>query len=247
VWLVDLRASDDDYELARTLLSDAEHARSRALRSEAARRRFVLARAALRVRLGHALEIPPEQVVLRLGEHGKPEIAPPPRDAESGPARVRQGLPRFNLSHGDGVALLAIHPRDDVGVDVERIASGQRPWGRLLQRICHPPEAREAMVEARAIGPRAFYERWVGKEAVLKALGHGLRVSPAEVSLRRDAGGALRVWELRGRARLNGRCRLAAVRTPSGFVGAVALVERSPLTSPRDRDRRAPPVSRTEP
>jgi 4'-phosphopantetheinyl transferase len=142
---------------------------------------------------------------------------------------VSQGLPRFNLAHRDGAALLAIsHRRYETGVDLERIApESKRSWSKLLQRICHPCEAREAMAEARAIGSRAFYERWVGKEAVLKAFGVGLRVSPAEVPLRRDSDGVLRVGEPPGRALgQHGRCcRLEWVRAPVGFVGAVALLE----------------------
>lgn len=246
VWLVDLRASDERYARALALLSDAERTRARALRSEQAARRFVLARAALRIRLGHALAIAPELVTLRYGEHGKPEIAPPPR-ATVRAARVSQGPSRFNLAHCDGAALLAVsHRRNEIGIDIERIApESERSWRKLLERTCHPCEANDAMAEARTIGARAFYERWVGKEAVLKALGVGLRVSPAEVGLRRDEGGVLRVWELPGRrvptsglpaaAAADGcatsgvdgdlaGCRLAAVRTPPGYVGAVALL-----------------------
>jgi|HubBroStandDraft_2_1064218.scaffolds.fasta_scaffold33963_2 phosphopantetheinyl transferase len=374
VWLVDLRASESRYESALALLSDAERARARAIRRETARRRFVLARAALRVRLAYALGIAPARVALRIGEHGKPELAPAPREerlslrehgipglfalptegwpplrehgkldlvsapregwprlrehgtpepvpphrdggprlrehgtpesvpphregwprlrehgtpeiahtlpgAEVGAAHVSQGPPRFNLAHRDGAALLAInHRRYDVGVDLERIASGSRPWERLLARICHPAEAREALAEARTIGSRAFYERWVGKEAVLKALGLGLRVSPAEVPLRRDGAGVLQVVEPPGRrspasgmpgavaagcraagvdgdlASVNGDlagwgwaparalagCRLATVRTPAGFVGAVALLApREPSARPITRSPRA--------
>lgn len=260
MWLLDLGASDGEYELACRLLTDGERARAHAVRSESARRRFVLARAAVRLRLGDALGIAPEQVVLRVGEHGKPELAAErvalcggdhcklgiaqlPLDAEVDSARVTHRPLRFNLAHGDGVALLAIHPRQDVGIDVERIAPlGKRPWRRLLERICHPSELGEAMAEARELGPRAFYERWVGKEAVLKALGLGLRISPAAVPLRRDADGALRVWEPPARrgcasgddvdvAAGEGSglvaCRLMAAPTPPGFVGAVALVERA--------------------
>jgi phosphopantetheinyl transferase len=235
VWLVDLCASDESYARARALLSDAERVRARAITGERAARRFVLARAALRVQLGRALAIAPERVTLRYGKHGKPELASPPPGAEVGGARVSQGLPRFNLAHRDGVALLTIHPRYDIGIDVERIApESERSRSKLLERICHPPEAREANAEARAIGSRAFYERWVGKEAVLKALGCGLSVSPTEVPLRRDRNGVLQVGELPGRrgATADPRgaddgpaaCRLAPVRTPAGYVGALALL-----------------------
>jgi 4'-phosphopantetheinyl transferase len=272
VWLVDLTASDDgEYARAYELLSQGERACATSMRSEVARRRFVLTRGAVRVRLGSVLGVAPERVALRIGEHGKPELAPEqvasldgercaPGQVASldgeclkpslanlllsagiGSARVTRNPPRFNLAHGDGVALLAVHPRQDVGVDVERIApAGERPWRRLLERICHPSEVAEATAEARRLGPRAFYERWVGKEAVLKALGPGLRISPAAVSLRRDRAGALRVRELPspwgfgadGAALGGGEgagpvgCTLLAARTPQGFVGAVALVDR---------------------
>jgi 4'-phosphopantetheinyl transferase len=226
VWLVDLRASDERHTRALALLSHDERARARAIRGEQAARRFVLARGALRVRLGHALAIAPEHVTLRLGKHGKPELTPQPPGAEVGVARVSQGLPRFNLAHREGVALLTIHSRHHIGIDVERIApKSERSWSKLLERICHPSEAREASAEARAIGSRAFYERWVGKEAVLKALGLGLSVSPAEVPLRRDGDGVLRVGELPGRrGAAAGLLRLATVRTPAGYVGALALL-----------------------
>jgi 4'-phosphopantetheinyl transferase len=246
IWLVDLTASDDDYARAYKLLSGEEHARATSIRSVLARRRFVLARAAVRVRLSDLLCVAPKQVTLCIGDHGKPEFA------RQWVARVTRNPPRFNLAHGDGVALLAVHPRHDVGVDIERIApAGERPWRRLLERICHPSELAEATAEARW-GPHAFYERWVGKEAVLKALGPGLRISPAAVSLRRDGAGALWVRELPSRRALAtgvggvetgmgeggvemgiggggaapAACRLVAVRTPPGFVGAVALVDR---------------------
>jgi 4'-phosphopantetheinyl transferase len=245
VWLVDLTSDDGDdedaYARACELLSEEERARAASMRRESARRRFVLARAAVRVRLGDVLGVASERVALRVGEHGKPELAHLPSSVGVGSARVTRNPPRFNLAHGDGVALLAVHPRQDVGVDVERIApAGERPWRRLLERICHPSEVGEARAEARELGPRAFYERWVGKEAVLKALSAGLRISPAAVSLQRDRDGALRVRELPSQwgfgadgAALGGGegagsvgCTLLAARTPPGFVGAVALVDR---------------------
>lgn len=235
VWLLDLLADDREYRQALRLLSDAERERAGALRSEVMRRRFVVARAAVRVRLGETLGVAPARVELRIGEHGKPEVVPPSEGLGADPrqaagvgmrrAHVGRGLPRFNLSHSEEVALLAIRLPGEVGVDIERIApeEGGRPYRRLMERICRPVELEEAKVEAsRGNGRQAFYERWVGKEAVLKTLGCGLSVSPADVSLRRDAGGTLQVEELRGWPGAAGKCKLVAVETPPGFVGAVA-------------------------
>jgi 4'-phosphopantetheinyl transferase len=121
----------------------------RFVRPEAARR-WLAARAALRVALGERLGVAPEAVAFARGEHGKPEIA--------------GSLLRFNLSHSGDLALIAFAPRD-VGVDVERANRS----ARAVQRSLTPGE--------RATGDDPL-RIWCRKEALAKAIGTGLQWAP---------------------------------------------------------------------
>jgi 4'-phosphopantetheinyl transferase len=202
-----------------TQLSHAERRRAAALLDVKRRRRFIAGRLALRMALGRALEVSPEQVRLRCGAHGKPELAP----------GYGTGL-RFSLSHSDHLCLIVLYHGGQVGVDVQLMPSRQ-PWERLLERICEPVELEEARREMGGIGRLAFYERWVAKEAALKGLGCGLSVAPARVRLRRGADGALEFVELPGRTDAADTWRLMALQVPSGFVAALALADDRPLLS----------------
>ena len=109
------------------------------------------------------------------GEHGKPSLR--------APASLE-----FNLSHSGGALLVAISRSQPLGGDLE-ILSRQRPGLELARRFFDPAEA-DAL--ARLEPPRqqsAFLKVWSCKEAVLKALGHGLSFGLARLSFTIDARG----------------------------------------------------------
>ena len=105
----------------------------------------------------------PARVRYETGDHGKPRLLP--------------GLPplEFNLSHSEGLALIAATRDRSVGVDIERIRdmpdAGHRPdvlfvGGKRGPSIsCHWPT-----------GGCVLY-CWTRKEAVIKASGEGLAVT----------------------------------------------------------------------
>jgi 4'-phosphopantetheinyl transferase len=113
-------------------LPRAERERAAQIVREAARRRWLAARWALRTVLAGYLGTAPGEVGLRIGLHGKPELAP------SGPLR-------FNLSHSGELALIAVVRERDVGVDLERI--GTRPAGFYREWV-----RREAVAKCRGTG-----------------------------------------------------------------------------------------------
>jgi len=128
-----------------------ERERAEQFLREGVARRWVAARWALRRVLGDYLEVVPAEVRLEIGEYGKPRLP-------------RGSGPQFNLSHSEGLALVAVADRD-VGVDVERI---------------------------RPKRPADFYAEWARHEAQLKCLGTGLggstfRSSTSEVPDRKLA------------------------------------------------------------
>jgi 4'-phosphopantetheinyl transferase len=128
------------------------HERERAARilRPLARRRWIAARWALRGVLGRYLEREPATVDLAIGRRGKPQLG--------------GGEPlAFNLSHSDGLAVVAVASAGDVGVDVERIGSR----------------------------PAEFYAAWTRREALAKCHGVGLGAplpDAAAIDFRFDAG-----------------------------------------------------------
>ena len=170
VWclVLDLNApvADDDDRL----LSRAERQRAQRLRHHADVVRAVATRAALRRLLSAHTGIAPEKLVFTHNAYGKPALA-----NAVGPA--------FNVAHSGSVALIALAPDGAVGVDVERC----RPEAELAPLhglVLSPSEQRDHISGATL----PFMERWVVKEAVLKALGLGiadhlqtLSVSPSPV------------------------------------------------------------------
>jgi 4'-phosphopantetheinyl transferase len=115
-------------------LPPAERARAERLLRTPARRRWVSSRWALRSVLARYLGEWPAEIELRLGERGKPLLADAAHPL------------RFNLSHSDELATIAVAERREVGVDVQRL--GPRP--------------------------AAFYSDWTRREAIAKCHGVGL-------------------------------------------------------------------------
>jgi 4'-phosphopantetheinyl transferase len=127
---------------------------------EESRRRWVAARWALRRVLESYLAVPAAEIELEAGEHGKPRL------------RGRGGI-EFNLSHSNGLALVAVADGRAVGVDIEMIEP-DRDLIALAERAL-PSEDAAAVGAARpAERPALFYGAWTRHEAQLKCLGLGL-------------------------------------------------------------------------
>jgi 4'-phosphopantetheinyl transferase len=147
-------------------LSEEERARGRRFVRPRDGRRFVICRGTLRLVLGSLLEIPPARVSFRSGPGGKPELAPD-GDPEAGPRL------RFNVTHSDDLALIAVCIGRELGVDLERIRAISEA-DRIVESYFTPAE----LAQFRDIpGPEkaaAFLRGWTRKEAILKAKGVGL-------------------------------------------------------------------------
>lgn len=198
-------------ELARTLSAD-ERARAERFAAPDDRRRFVAARGTLRELLGRYLDRPPASVAFAYGPAGKPELD----GDQNGPDL------RFNLAHSGGVALYAVTVDRRVGVDVEAL----RPLahlGELSQLVFSDQEREELAAHPPSRRERAFFDGWVRKEAVLKALGHGLGagLDGTEVSLARGGGRLLRAID--GDAGARAGWTLTSVPMGSRYVAAVAV------------------------
>jgi 4'-phosphopantetheinyl transferase len=172
VWVIDLDtglppggdvdATEPGPELA--ILSDDERARAARFVRARDRRRFARCRAALREILGATLGEPPGSLRFRSFAKGKPEL-------DRGPGAL-ESL-RFNVSHSDNLALIAVSQGREVGVDLERL----RPVSEAERIVASFFTAAEQEAFAAIPEPgrtSAFLRGWTRKEAVLKGLGMGI-------------------------------------------------------------------------
>jgi 4'-phosphopantetheinyl transferase len=147
------------------LLSPEELQRAARFRRGSPRSDFILTRGALRSLTGSYLGIEPQRVSFRYSEYGKPLLDAP---FDLGPFDLR-----FNVSHTDGLALLAFVRTRDIGVDVEKIKAATDAK-KLAERFFSD---RERSFLENLSGEElhaAFFRCWTRKEAYVKARGEGL-------------------------------------------------------------------------
>jgi 4'-phosphopantetheinyl transferase len=90
---------------------------------------------------------------------------------KSGKPALMEG-PHFNLSHSDGLAVMAVSRHCEVGIDIERV----RPLAdRFADRFFSPAEAHALAAVPEGEREMARIRLWTRKEALLKATGQGLR------------------------------------------------------------------------
>ena len=172
LWWTSVQQSAPLVKSMRALLDDDELQRAARFRVEAARHRFVTARAMLRLILARSTGIAPEHLTFVFGEHGKP--------------RLETGGPCFNLAHSGDTVVVAVAV-DQVGVDVEDLRALPNAE-RLARRICTPQEL------------DALLQLWTAKEAVLKALGSGIAGGMRSVEVAVDIEGQPHLLRLHGKA-----------------------------------------------
>jgi len=181
-------------------LADDERERSERLRSERDRRRFVVARGALRDVLARYVDTEPDQIRFAYNAFGKPELSP-----EIGtPGRLR-----FNLSHSADLALIAVAADADVGVDLERVGdvaggggTGGTNYTEIARCFFSAAEFDQLKRAPSHLQQEAFLDGWTMREAYVKARGEGLGDDPVEFADR---------WSF------------FSLRPAPGYIGAVAV------------------------
>lgn len=150
-------------------LSPEEQMRSGRYLHAGSRRRFTLCRAALRAVLCHRLGCDSQRLTFGTSRHGKPF------------ARVDE-MPEsigFNVSHGRSHGLIAVAPRGRLGVDIEE-RRARDDLEDLADAVLGPNEKREFSRLRGRPRTQFFFRMWTLKEALIKALGMGFSLDPAE-------------------------------------------------------------------
>jgi 4'-phosphopantetheinyl transferase len=159
LWIGPHALVDDDGigERCRDALSDEEQVQYLRFPFERERRQYLVTRTMERAVLARYLACSPKDISLVTGEFGKPEL------------HGKSGL-HFNLSHCEGLTVLAVSHQMEVGVDVE---CRDRVFGKedgLVRSMLSPME-QAALARTKE---RSFIDFWTLKEAFAKAIGRGL-------------------------------------------------------------------------
>ena len=209
VWSIDL---DRPAAHLAGVLSEDELLRAAAFKVEDARRRFVVARSALRTLLGRYLGAEPGTLRFGTGPQGKPRLDPP-------------SSTRFNVSHSGSVGMIAISRDKEVGIDVEQIKPRDHLAG-VARRVFTQAE-RDAIDS-----DEDFYRHWVAKEAFVKATGRGVSsVKSFEVLL--DAPGGARLTHVGGDHEEAANWTLQPLEAPPGYAAAVVARGSVTIGEPR--------------
>ncbi len=208
VWCIAL--ADDAEPVSTHGLSSDEILRMRRFRQAGDARRFAETRRTLRALLARRLDVDADALVFTRGLHGKPALA-----------AAQVGACEFSVSHSGRAALVALSNQRAVGVDIE--------WGRprldvqAIAPVCLTADERERVAHTPdAVG---FYRHWVGKEAVLKALGLGIGLHMQQLTVTPAACGDYGLRHCLPGADADGAISACALPAPAGYLAALAWLD----------------------
>jgi 4'-phosphopantetheinyl transferase len=176
IWSTSLEVSAQELLQLEALLATDEHARAARFHFSRDRRRYVVARARLRLLLACYARSAPEKIVFCYGTHGKPVLASPTADI------------CFNVSHSQEIALFAFSRNRELGIDVERVRA-DLAVDELAARFFAADEVEALKALPEELRQRAFFDCWTRKESYLKALGDGITVELDTFSVSLNRGG----------------------------------------------------------
>jgi len=147
----------------RQALTKAEVGRSGYFKFKAAQDSYVISQGGLKLLLSAYLNIPPQEV--KLGRHSKGK-----------PFSIDDPSLNFNISNSGNRVVYAFSRAGDVGIDLEYI----RPLPDLDELIEKNFSKKESEYINKNSNERLqrFFKFWTVKEAYLKAIGEGMRLTP---------------------------------------------------------------------
>lgn len=168
IWPMALTLDADALQAKYLLLNSEERARADRFHFAIHRERFIACRSYLREVLSAYIDCAPAEVMIEYDQFEKPYLA-------SHPAI------KFNLSHSEHLAVIAVTAQHPIGVDLEKQEDEFNE--ALAKRFFSKTEYDELMSHPLDQQAAAFYRLWARKEAVVKAIGEGLGVSLTSFSV----------------------------------------------------------------
>lgn len=160
VWFLDINQLPEDViHKHQHILSAEEAFRAKSLKHR--KLQFFAMRELVRLCLSHYTKTTPDSLEVNATPKGKPFLANP-------------NLPiKFNLSHCNNVAVLAVCLHDEIGIDVESITRN-RSQRNIATRYFHPQELAQLTSMDDIEHNNYFFRLWTLKEAFFKATGDGI-------------------------------------------------------------------------
>jgi 4'-phosphopantetheinyl transferase len=124
---------------------------------------YKLSHCMLRWVLSQYLNLAPEQIEFNINDFGKPRL------------KLNSDI-FFNISHTNGVAVMAVSKIEQLGIDIEKINS-EKEVSKVVSQYFHPEEFNllEGLATEKKV--QTFYTIWTLKEAYIKAKGLGLSIA----------------------------------------------------------------------
>lgn len=159
VWRIVLDRQPDRVAHYETLISEKEREKAAHAKVPGIKEDRIIAAGALREVLSHYLKIDPQKIEYSYGEQGKPYI--------------HGSDVYFNISHTQGLLLIAVTTIGQVGIDVECV-NRTADLREITQRYFTKNESAALFSLNEADFQKAFCRCWTQKEAFVKASGVGL-------------------------------------------------------------------------
>lgn len=156
-----------------TFLSAEEWSRHDLFYSAKDRLRYLVTRALVRSALSQYLDTDPQALRFSNNKYGRPRCSNPEAEA----AKIV-----FNVSHTDGLIVLAVARHRALGVDVEDLSRFAMP--ELAERYFAPEESAALAGLPLPIQSERFFEYWTLKESYIKAREKGLSIPLDQFSFR---------------------------------------------------------------
>jgi len=211
VWNRPLQASSTSVQQFYTLLSTEERERAGRYHFDVHRNAFILTRATLRVLIAGYIGNEPEALCFTYAHYGKPML-----DATD--------ELRFNVSHTDGMAVLAFVKGREIGVDVEKLRE-QRDARALAERFFSMKERQALEKLSDDEVDAAFFRCWTRKEAYIKAKGEGLSLPLHQFDVSIEASEGQLLLATRPDSSEASRWILRDFPAAPGYVAALAVAE----------------------
>lgn len=211
VWRLDLAGARDAQDSLARLLDAEETARAARFRFDVHRQRFIARRGLLRRVLARYVSVAPDRPRFSVNAYGKPALIDPP-DTEL----------RFNLSHSDDWALLAVAAGCEVGVDIERIRP-EFAAESIPEQFFSPAEVIELRALPRDTQALGFFLAWTRKEAYIKARGQGLSLPLDSFDVALSPARPAALLATRPTAEDAQRWSLHSLEPAPGYVGALVV------------------------